>query len=335
MSIKDVVVNITRETAAVTQAGFGLPLIISTERNVAYEEFADIASVSELYADAPKANKMAQRVFGQSPTLPKIAMVGIMGPTETETPEGFIADLNKVVELHNDFYFVLCDTRDLELQKAISDWATAAGKLYFTCVSDIANLSEFNSERTVVMAHTSPDEYPEAAWVGACAPKNPGSITWKFKNLNGIAAAKYTLSEISQIHDANGNTYVKKLGFLQTSAGKTSGGEYIDNIRSEDFIKARLEEEVSRLLFTKDKVPYDDKGIALVVDAVRTVLRQATAQGIVALDENGQGMFTVTAPKRADVPKNDIANRVLNNVNWTVTLAGAVERVTINGVLTY
>ncbi len=336
MSNKDVIVNISRETAAVTQAGFGLPLVISTEGVKAYGEYSDISAYTVDYSSSLKANKIAERLFGQSPSLPKISAVGLAGIGEGEGDvEDFIDALNEVAEMRNDFYFILCDTRDADLQMAISDWAAAKGKQYFTCVSDPDDLELFNSERTTVMAHTAPESYPEAAWVGACAPANPGSITWKFKNLNGIAAAEYTLTQISDIHAANGNTYVQKLGFLQTSAGKTSGGEYIDNIRSEDFIKSRLEEEVSRLLFSKGKVAYDNKGIALVVDAVRTVLRQATAQGIVALDDNGQGMFTITAPKRSEASVNDVANRVLNNVNWTAVLAGAVEKVTINGILTY
>lgn len=331
MSIKDVVVNISRETTAVTQAGFGLPLIISTEAVQAYGEYSTMAAVTEDYASNLKANKMAEMVLGQTPALPKIAMVGI---SEDSTAE-MVAELNEMVGMYNDFFFVLADTRVLEEQKAISTWAAANGKMYFTAVNDLANVDAFNSVYTVVMAHDAATAYPDAGWVGVCAPKNPGSITWKFKNINGLAAAKYSLAEISQIHAANANTYVRKLGYLQTSAGKTSGGEYIDNIRGEHFIKARMEEEVSRLLFANDKVPYTDQGIALVADAVRTILRQATVRGVIATDDTNKGMFTVTVPNRADVAKNDVANRVLKDVHWTATLAGAVEQVQINGVLTY
>lgn len=324
---KDVIVNITRETTAVTAAGFGFPLIVSTEATVAYAEYTDKDAVKEAFTAAPNTVKLVEAIYAQTPVLFKVAIVGLDAALTADA-------LKAVTELHNDFYFLLSDTRDAAIQGVLSDYAEEAGKMYFTAVASEDALT-VEGERTVVMVHDKPETYPEAAWIGNCSTQNPGAITWKFKNLKGIAAAAFTNAEIDAIHAKNFNTYVQKLGFLQTSAGKTASGEYIDNVRAEDHLRSRLEQEVSKLFATNGKVPYTDAGIALVANVVRTVLRQEADNGIIATDADGKPMFAVVVPKRSDIDQFDVASRTLNNVNWTATLAGAVEQVTINGVLTY
>ena len=85
---------------------------------------------------------------------------------------------------------------------------------------------------------------------------------------------------------------VSQGGILHTTEGTVLSGEYIDVIRSQDWVKARIAEGVFRLLATSPKVPYDDRGIAMVLAEVQGVMQQATAQGIIARDADGNGMWS-------------------------------------------
>ena len=80
---------------------------------------------------------------------------------------------------------------------------------------------------------------------------------------------------------------------------------------------------------SNDKVPFTDPGIAQVEGAVRGVLNQSVGQGILSEDPE----FTVTVPKAADVSTVDKSNRLLPDVKFTGTLAGAIHEVDIDGTV--
>lgn len=441
--MQDVTVVITRETAALTQAGFGMPLIVDSGGAVSYAECASLAEVAAAgFGSGTDVYTMAQAIFAQSPRPPKIAVVGIAtspvaqaASTMTSTSDdpgavtvtataaepydgvagngwtvllvdsgegglsavlnasakritvdlggadstaaliaaavndltgfdaaeesagdftiaadegksvtlaggtgGLLASLDELVETRDDWYFLLSTDRAAEDIEELASWVAANHKLYVACpdenVADtIALAGVLASDRTALIYHDDPDSCPDAAWVGRCAPELPGSITWKFKTLDGIAPADVTTTNVSDLHAANVQTYVQKYGVNQTSEGKVTSGEYIDVIRSQDFVEARLSEAISRLLFTSPKVPFDNRGIALVVAEVLSVMQLATGQGIIARDNDGNGIFEVTAPDISEVSANDKANRNLPNVHFAFTLAGAVHQVEVRGVI--
>lgn len=332
--IKDVEVIVTRETQAMSQAGFGMPLVLSTEGEQDYGEYTDISDVADDYGEETKAYKIASRVLGQSPRPSKIAMYGI-DYGEVDSADDLVSALNDLVEKNNDWYFLLTDQQGNEEIEALSEWVDTQNKLYFVTTDDLEIASNLESENTAIMYHNDPETYVAEGWVGRCAPEDPGSITWKFKTVNGVKAADITTTELVQLHEDGGNSYVEKLGILQSSEGLVTSGEYIDVIRSQHFIEARLEEQVSRLFMTSGKVPYDNSGIALVVAECESVMKQATDQGIIALDDDGNGMWEVTAPRREDIPEHDIAKRELKNIIIEATLAGAVHTAEIRVTLTY
>src|SRR5690625_4551596 len=116
MSIKDVEVIVTRETAALSQAGFGMPFILATNGEQEYGEYTDISAVSEDYSEETEAYKIASRIFGQSPRPPIVAMAGI---DEAET---LTSALNDLIESHNDWYFLHCDQNSDEVIEELSAW---------------------------------------------------------------------------------------------------------------------------------------------------------------------------------------------------------------------
>lgn len=338
--ITDVDIVITRDTLPLTVPGYGLPLVVGTAGAVAYAEAYSLADVVAAgHADTTDVYKMAEALFRQNPGPNKIAVVGFANAADVP------ADLNTLIQTENDWYFLLCTTNTDVVSRALAGWAATNKKLY-VCAPDsgsvaaiitLAGQSEFvGNDRAVLIYHNEPrtgTNHVDAAWVGKCAAFHPGSITWKFKALNGISPVGITATNVGDLHGANVNAYINKLGVAQTSQGLTTGGEYIDITRGMDWVEQRLSQQVHSLLFNSPKVPYDNRGIAMVVAEVRSVMQQAVAEEIIAQDRDGNGLWTVTAPNREDIPSADIAARILPDVEFTFIIAGAIHEVEIRGVV--
>lgn len=77
-AVKDFNIVITRDTAAITREGFGLPLILGTGGVESYAECTTLAEVDAAgFSSATEVYKLAQAVFAQSPAPPKVAVAGI------------------------------------------------------------------------------------------------------------------------------------------------------------------------------------------------------------------------------------------------------------------
>ena len=185
------------------------------------------------------------------------------------------------------------------------------------------------------MYHDDATEYVAEGLVAIAATHDPGSLTFKFKTVNGVTEAGVTATELAALHEANGFSYLRKMGVLQTTEGTTTSGEYIDIVMGADFLKVRMEEEAAYLAINTLKIPYDNQGISMLMSCADSVLKQGVAQGIILQDEDGNGVYEITVVKREDTSKNDIANRVYNGVRWTAKLAGAIHTGTISGILEY
>jgi len=189
--------------------------------------------------------------------------------------------------------------------------------------------------RTFFDHHTAPETGLSAATLGKNLPKDPGSITWKFKTLAGIAPVKYTSGEKTALKNKNVGRYILVSGVNITCDGKTSGGEYIDVTRFIDWLTARLQENIFFRLANSDKVPYTNPGIGVIENEVIGTLNQGISVGGLAADPAP----TVTVPNAivgspGGVDAIDKANRLLPDVDFCATLAGAIHEVEINGKVT-
>lgn len=334
MSNRNVEVVITRQTQPVSQAGFGLPLILATSKALAYTTYTDLTAVSVDFATGTEEYKLAAAIFNQTPRPEKVAIFGIVYNGATGAPADLIAALNDLVKEHNDwFYLTSVEQGDDEIT-SLAGWINGQDKLYGASTSNQA-LAALNSEKTFVVVVEKPEQYPAEALIGRCAPLTVGSFTWTFKTLTGIDPVGYTSDVVDAIEEKKYFTYIRQGGVDITSNGVTTKGEFIDVIQSQLFMKARMTENVFGLLARMDKVPFDDDGINLVVAEIVNTLELCGKQGIIAKDaDTGAYMYTVTAPTRAEVPASTRANRLLPDINWEATIAGAIEGVKpINGVL--
>ncbi|MCM6765677.1 DUF3383 family protein [Weissella paramesenteroides] len=215
-------------------------------------------------------------------------------------------------------------------------------KLSTAKVSDIESITDapfYGNERTIVfLANREAGDTEKykgvGALIGALGNSQPGSITWKFKKLKGITATQVNGTVVAKATEIGALMYVSKAGAAQTSEGLSTGLEYIDNLHSDDWVRAEIEASIQNLLQTTDKLPYGAQGIAQLEAAVTTVLRTATENGVILVDpETNSGKFTVTAGSREEQAASDIASRSYKGLSFDYTRAGAIHDVTVHGTI--
>jgi hypothetical protein len=173
-----------------------------------------------------------------------------------------------------------------------------------------------------------------------CFAIQPGGETWANKKLAGVTADGLTEGQYKAITKKNGNTFERFRNVSITQNGKVAAGEWIDVIRFRDWLQEEITVNVFNALVNRDKVPYTDEGIAIIEAQVRQALELGVTRGGIAPDEydedgNTNYGYTISVPLAANISANQKASRVLNDVEFTARLAGAIHVVNITGSLTY
>lgn len=343
MPLSDIVsVSIDRQTRAVSQQGFGTLLIAGTNlTGPAYQIYSSLPAVSSvLPANTPERLALAA-AFAQTPTPDRV----VVAKVDTAAIGASLTTLNLSFY---DWYGLVLTSRDPVVQKAASVWAEANRKLMAVASSDpvmptsattdIASiLSTLNHNRTIVLydptagstVAAAPDVFADAAWLARQLSTTPGAETWMFKTLAGVAASTLTDTESATARTKRANTYESIGGVSITREGRVASGEYIDVIVGTDWLRARLTERVYNRLANLPKVPYTDAGVAIFEAEIRAQLSAAVAAGVLASDPQP----TIHAPRVRDIAPQDRANRLLPDIRFAATLAGAVHSVRISGVV--
>lgn len=244
----------------------------------------------------------------------------------------------------SDFYGILTDCNSPKNMDKIARWAASNDRLAFfgpqyTKPSQFVS-GEFSagSDHTALLANDSAVmlftkasrlAFPEAAWVGVMFPRDPGSATYAYKQLEGVGADSWTSSERTTIETTNhGNHYASEASIGITRPGKTAGGEWIDVVVGLAWLEARLQEAHFAALVNNPKIPYTDAGLAILVAVTRGVLRIAEQRGILAPG------WTVTQLAVADQDAADRAARIVRGHEFAAQLAGAAHTIDITGTVT-
>ncbi|CAG9173080.1 DUF3383 domain-containing protein [Cupriavidus respiraculi] len=272
-------------------------------------------------------------------------------PTSTESMTDALAACRRE---NDDWYGVVLTSRVEADVLSAAEWVESnaklmgvgsaqAGILDAGVDTDIASkLQERQFFRTAVWYH----ERAALEWLEAAVAANrftfyPGGETWANVRLTGITADNLAEGEAITAHNKNANTFEPFRNFAITQNGRVAAGEWIDVIRFRDWLAEQMKiSVVSALINANGKVPYTDGGIQVVTTAMRQTLDLGVTRGGIApeeLDDTGRKIpsYTISAPRAANVPFNDKANRVLNDVSFTARLAGAIHAVNIKGTLTY
>lgn len=347
MAIKDIVtVNISRETTSVAVAAFNVPLILSTfatsKTTTAFTRARSYGSLKELtddgWASTDAVYKMANAIFSQNPSVSRV----VVGRADSGDAD-VAASLAAIQAEDNSWYGLVADQAFEDDVADIAAWVEANKRLGFywtddantpdgTKTTDLASVLKTSGyDRAAVVYHPTPStgaDYPDAAWVGEGFPYEPGSSTWAYKQLKGVAVDNITPNQETALKAKNCNFYCLSGGVGITLEGKVASGEWIDIIIGTDWIEARIREEVFAAFVNNRKVPYDDNGITMVEGIIKGVLNDAADLGIIQRDS-----IKVTVPKYKDIPQADKLARKLSGVKFSALYLGAIHAVSIDGTL--
>jgi hypothetical protein len=255
-------------------------------------------------------------------------------PTETW------ADALTAVSDDNDVWYALVtETHTSADVQALSAAIQARRKIFGTSsqdtvvpttgTTDIAYiLDSISAGRTYgVYLPTADAEYPEAVWMGSQLAYTPGSNDWDFKRGVGATVSKLNDTARVNLRAKNMNMYTTVGGVNVFQDGNMFDGTPIDQVIIEDWLYARLQEQIYFRLVNTLKIPMTNAGLVIIENEIRSVLSQAEANG--AIDRG----WSVTVPDVLDIPANLRALRTAGVFQFRVRLAGSIRKVIINGFL--
>lgn len=183
-------------------------------------------------------------------------------------PTESITDALAAIEVeNNEWYLVVSDTKVASEQNELSDAIGARRKIYGLSTADTvaptngttdigALLSAKSAGRTYgVYLPTANTEYPEAAWAGSQLAVTPGSNDWDFKRASGVTVSKLSSTQVNNLEDKNYNYYIALGGQNVFQNGNMFDGSPIDLIIGEDWLYARLQEQIYFRLINTLKIP--------------------------------------------------------------------------------
>lgn len=280
------------------------------------------------------------------------ALTGAVG-TSTENAGTALAAVQAETD---EWYGVTLVSRVEATILQAADWVEANEKLLGVSVSAVGALDPGTTTdtgsklmqgqyfRTHWWYHqAAATEWLEAAIAAKAFTFYPGAETWALKRLAGITYDTLLEGQALAVFGKNGNTFEPFRNFAVTQNGRVAAGEWIDVIRFRDWLAEQVKiNVVSAMINANGKVPYTDDGIQIIVTALRQALDLGVARGGIAPAETDPDdemrvipSYVINAPRSASVPFNNKANRILQDVNFTARLAGAIHTVEIKGSLTY
>jgi hypothetical protein len=257
------------------------------------------------------------------------------------------ADILAIDLASSDWYSLVTLYNSGDYVKAVAAQIEGMTKLYLADMSDTSmilvtstgsadaadDLATSAYARTATMYHPSPANMMAAAWLGKVSPILPGADNWAYKTLAGVSPVKLNATHIDNLRDRNSNYYYTVKGRNITFPGTTTNGSadngYIDVIRSLDWARDDMQSGVFEVLAAATKVPYTKRGIAMVENAMRASLQRGVARGVWSDDPAP----IVTMPKLSEISAGDKTARILPDCKFFATLAGAINKVEIIGVV--
>jgi hypothetical protein len=259
---------------------------------------------------------------------------------QTHADPGIAADLAAIQLVDNTWYGVTLTTMGKSENIAAAAWVESNKKLGFFPSQDSViltntagnyglTLKTANYTRSHAGFHESGSAFIGAALMGATFPYDPGSINFEFRNLAGVSKSQLTATHIVNLKANNVGYFADYGGIGVYRDAKTAAGTFIDLIRDRDWLQARMETRLFSVLAATLKVPYTDRGIAALEAEVRAQLTEGIAAGYLS----DSPAPVVTAPKASEVNPTDKANRLLNAISFSATIAGAIDQITVNGTV--
>ena len=263
---------------------------------------------------------------------------------------GLATDLTAIANETTDWYGLLTLLNSSAYVLAGAAWIESLPKytkLYIADTSDTTDATTGSGPQRSLEAlaraftggffHPRAFEFPAASEMGRFFAINPGGDNWRLKTLPGVTTGwgngqQYTVAQVANLDSNNANYYYDLAGLsVIGGSGKVASGEYIDVQRGLSWYIAQLGTRLANLLIQSEKIPYTDKGIALIEAQVLAQNSDGIAAGLINPGSPpGIPGPVVSIPLSGAVSSADRAARTLNGVNTIWTLAGAINKLTVN-----
>lgn len=199
----------------------------------------------------------------------------------------------------------------------------------------LGTLNTLSRKRTATIIHNYTHLMQHAGWTGRRLPLTPGTETWHGVSIAGVPAVDLTPTEIDIVQSVKATAYITVGGSARTLGGFVSDGGFIDSVRYIDSLESRIQTSIVQTAVNLPKIPYLASGIAVVQNAISTVL--VTDLGLGILEDNSADAVDpnpiVLVPDISTIPQADKVARVLNNVTFKAVYSNALHSVQINGRL--
>lgn len=269
----------------------------------------------------------------------------LLSNAQTHADPGIATDLAAIDNVDDTWYMLYTFFNSKAYVQAAAAYIEATGdKMYIAdCVETqsinvavgssptdtLYELQQSAYNRTAGAYYPAPATMFGAAWMGRVLPDLAGSENWKFKNLAGVLPVALSATQRTNLKARKANSYTTIAGVNTTWEGYVAGGSYgyMDVTRGLDWMQNNIQVLVFNALLNNEKVPFTDGGISLIRAQLKTALKEAVAQGVITND------FTITVPSAASVSSSNKASRTLTGVQFTATLAGSINDVSVEGVV--
>ena len=337
-------VSVTDEIQLI-QPGTGTgEVVLVTDEPLAFTTFRQVVDISQLdyfYDQTDGEYIMALNLFASVPRPLEFYLLDVFGSGNTIEQDLGNSD-------NGTWYAIVTNAVDEATQQSIANYVDVNNRIaiFTTTSAATTSIDNVKSRRVAFLSHDVIADHPEVSWASLNLPSDPGSITWKWKGPLARQTPNTTssLTDLLAVRNAGGQSYVLQNGIALVDEGQVnplpgSGNQYLDQIRSQDWIQSNLEADLLQLFVDNPKIPYTDGGIAQIVGVITNRLSLAGAQGIIApvedeaqaaISRDGNFQFSVTAPTRAEIEANNpsnITNRILEDVTFQYVEAGAIHEV--------
>lgn len=251
---------------------------------------------------------------------------------------GIATDLAAAAGEDPDFFGFVIDGHGGAEIAAAAAWADSNSRMFLGCSQDTDIVTAGSADVASVIKSATrnfaavffsrdPASAPEAALMARQFSRDPGSSSWHMKPITGTIVDNLTATELGLARGKNAITFVSIKGLNRTLDGKAGSGRFLDITHGVEWLKARIGERVYGVEANAEKIDYTDDGIAQIEAEVRAQLADAEGRKFIAAG------WTVTVPKASNVSTADKGNRLLKDVKFNATLAGAIHKVQIDGTV--
>jgi hypothetical protein len=337
--IQDITINISIASLGLQGRSFD-PLIIATGATpIALQTFtnpttllADMVTGGYQITDAEYL--MASSLISQDVQPSKVKVIRASGT--------YANALTSLRATDDEWYGILIASRAKADLNAVGTWANSNDKFFLGCSSDLTAYAGRSLDHEAYFMHDAPTDYPDAALMGKCLPKTPGSVSWKWKVLSGQTKCAFTSTQLELIRTANCMAYTYQSGQSFTNNGAMTSGVPIDTIIFKDWLQNDMIIGLLGLMINNDKIPEDDTGIAQIENVLRGSLKRGAQNGGIAAavsdddlkySDDKKYMYQVFVPKRADISANDRAEGLVPGITFRYYQGRGVDQIEVNGYI--